>query len=272
MACILVFNFCSNKNNNEGVKIMSFNIRLDIDTNANAWENRREGVIQVIKKNNPGIIGFQEVLPSQQKYLNKHLINYVFVGNGRDGENNGEACPIFYDTTKYRKIKSGTFWLSESMDTAQLGWDAAYPRICTYGLFKDKLSNKDFWVFNTHLDNKGKLAREYGALLIIKQINDKTKTHEPLLLMGDMNCLPTSKPIQVLRNKMLYAGEVSEKDFKGPSGTYNGFNANSELKERIDYIFVSNMDVESYEHISEKLANNNCISDHLPILCKIKLH
>ncbi len=42
----------------------------------------------------------------------------------------------------------------------------------TYGLFKDKKTNKTFWVFNTHVDHVGEQARTKGIELIISKKNE----------------------------------------------------------------------------------------------------
>jgi endonuclease/exonuclease/phosphatase family metal-dependent hydrolase len=52
-------------------------------------------------------------------------------------------------------MDSGMFWLSETSDVVSKGWDAAYNRICTYVRLLDKKANKQFGVFNTHLENEG---------------------------------------------------------------------------------------------------------------------
>ena len=54
-----------------------------------------------------------------------------------------------------------------------------------------------------------------------------------------------------------------------PFGTYNGFELNSKLTNRIHYIFTKNLDVYKYKHIYKKLPNGLWPSDHLPIFVSI---
>ena len=56
----------------------------------------------------------------------------------------------------YEVKENSTFWLSNTPDQVSVGWDAALERICTYGLFKKKMSDKMIWVFNAHFDHVGK--------------------------------------------------------------------------------------------------------------------
>ena len=53
---------------------MSYNIRLDVESDGvNKWDNRKEGLISLIKEENPDVLGIQEGLPNQLKYLSKQL-------------------------------------------------------------------------------------------------------------------------------------------------------------------------------------------------------
>lgn len=258
--------------NAQSQKIMSFNIRIDVPSDGiNNWHNRKEGALQLIKYYDPGIVSFQEVFGGQRNYIDSVLSNYKGIGIGREGNFHSEALPIFYDTLRYSLISKGTFWLSESGDTAALGWDAAYPRICTYGKFKANKSGKDFWVFNIHLDNKGDTAKYEGAKLVITKIKELTNKNDAAMVMGDLNSTPESKPVKVFKDCMKYGAELSEKGLYGPHGTYNHFNNNIVYDYRIDYIFTQNIKVKSYAHIDDKLPTNNCVSDHLPVLMEYEI-
>ena len=115
--------------------IISYNIRYDNNWDIeNSWEIRRSNIIQMLIQYSPSIIGIQEGLLNQVQYIDSSLINYDYVGVGRDdGKEKGEFCAIYFDTTRYVLLKNSTFWLSETPDTISVGWDAALERICTYG-------------------------------------------------------------------------------------------------------------------------------------------
>jgi hypothetical protein len=76
-----------------------------------------------------------------------------------DGKEKGEFSAIFYDTNRLQVLNSGTFWLSETPEKPSKGWDAAYNRVCTYAVFKDKKSQKEFIALNLHFDHIGNVAR-----------------------------------------------------------------------------------------------------------------
>ena len=252
--------------------IISYNIRYDNNWDIeNSWEIRRSNIIQILIKYSPSIIGIQEGLLNQIQYIDSSLINYDYVGVGRDdGKEKGEFCAIYFDTTRYVLLKNSTFWLSETPDTISVGWDAALERICTYGLFKDRITKKEFWVFNTHFDHMGIIAREKSSGLILKRIKKINRQSLPVILMGDFNSIPNSPPLKEIVTELSDALQISLQKLHGPGGTFNGFNEDLPIEKRIDYIFTKNLKVLSYTHVNDRLENNRHISDHLPVMIKIK--
>ena len=252
--------------------IVSYNIRYDNNWDIeNSWEIRRSNIIQMLIKYSPSILGIQEGLLTQVQYIDSSLINYDFVGVGRDdGKDKGEFCAIYFDTTRYVLLKNSTFWLSETPDTISVGWDAALERICTYGLFKDRITKKEFWVFNTHFDHIGIIAREKSSRLILKRIKKINRQSLPVILMGDFNSIPNSPPVKEIITELSDALQLSTEKLHGPRGTFNGFNEDLPIEKRIDYIFTKKLKVLSYRHINDRLENNRHISDHLPVMIKIK--
>ena len=219
----------------------------------------------------PSIIGIQEGLLNQVQYIDSCLINYDYVGVGRDdGKEQGEFCAIYFDTTRYTVLNHSTFWLSETPDTISVGWDAALERICTYGLFKDSKTAEEFWVFNTHYDHMGARAREQSSELILKRINKINRRSLPVILMGDFNSIPNSPPVKEIITELSDALQISMEKLHGPRGTFNGFNEDLPIEQRIDYIFTNKLKVLSYTHINDRLDNNRHVSDHLPVMIKIQ--
>ena len=252
--------------------IISYNIRYDNNWDIeNSWKIRRNKISQILVQYSPSIIGIQEGLLNQVQYIDSSLIDYDYVGVGRDdGKKKGEFCAIYFDTTRYVLLKNSTFWLSETPDTISVGWDAALERICTYGLFKDRITKKEFWVFNTHFDHIGVVAREKSSELILKRINKINRQSLPVILMGDFNSIPNSSPVKEIKTELSDALQISLEKLQGPRGTFNGFNEDLPIEKRIDYIFTNDLKVLSYTHINDRLNNNRHISDHLPVMIKIQ--
>jgi endonuclease/exonuclease/phosphatase family metal-dependent hydrolase len=251
---------------------MSYNIRYDNTWDVeNSWTIRKNKVRQILIQYAPSIIGIQEGLLNQVQYLDSCLTNYNYVGVGReDGKEQGEFCAIYFDTTRYSVLNHSTFWLSETPDIISIGWDAALERICTYGLFKDRKTSEEFWVFNTHFDHMGASAREQSSGMILKMIKKINRQSLPLILMGDFNAIPDSPPVNKIKTALSDAFQISFEELQGPRGTFNGFNVDMPIEKRIDYIFTENFKVLSYIHINDRLNNNRHISDHLPVMVKIQ--
>ena len=252
--------------------IISYNIRYDNNWDIeNSWKIRRNKISKILVQYSPSIIGIQEGLLNQVQYIDSSLIDYDYVGVGRDdGKKKGEFCAIYFDTTRYVLLKNSTFWLSETPDTISVGWDAALERICTYGLFKDRITKEEFLVFNTHFDHIGVVAREKSSELILKRINKINHQSLPVILMGDFNSIPNSSPVKEIKTELSDALQISLEKLQGPRGTFNGFNEDLPIEKRIDYIFTNDLKVLSYTHINDRLNNNRHISDHLPVMIKIQ--
>lgn len=272
---IFVLYSCSVNTNrhSETINVMTYNIRLDVASDSlNSWNYRKEAMISLFDKYLPDIIGIQEGLHHQTTFLNNRLMNHKYIGVGRDdGKTKGEYSAIFIDTTKFEIVSDSTFWLSDKPDSVSVGWDAALERICTYGLLKVKKTEKHFWVFNTHYDHRGKLARQNSSKLIVNRIKSVNSENYPVILMGDFNSTPDSKPINTITSELKDGYLNSNNDVDGPVGTFTGFKPDAPLTKRIDYIFFKNLQIINFNHINDKSDSGNFISDHLPVFAKISL-
>ncbi|MEP0365349.1 MAG: endonuclease/exonuclease/phosphatase family protein [Cyclobacteriaceae bacterium] len=255
----------------QSITMMTYNIRLSLASDGpNAWDNRKENVAGQIQFYESDIFGIQEGLPEQVDYLDSALQDYNFIGAGRDdGERKGEFSAIYFKSEKFKLLQSGTFWLSPTPDKPSKGWDAAYPRVCTYGQFQNLKSKEKFWVFNTHFDHVGDKARKESARLILKKIGNLNHEGLPVILSGDLNLTPDQAPIQALAAEMKDSRLASKTAPFGPEGTWNGFDFNSPLDRRIDYIFVSmDVKVNKYAVLTDS-QDQNFLSDHLPVFVEI---
>lgn len=254
------------------LKVMSYNIKYANENDGeNSWSKRKDYLASQIRFYEPHIFGVQEALHRQLEFLKEKLPGYEYFGKGRDdGTQKGEFSAIFYKSEKFELLEQGTFWLSSTPATPGKGWDAAYPRVCTYGLFKEKASGKEFWVFNTHFDHVGKEARKESARLIHKKIEELNKNETPLILMGDLNLEPETEEVKFLSTHYKDSKKEAEVVF-GPEGTFNAYDFNTPVTRRIDYIFTNNgINVEKYGVLSDS-RDLKYPSDHLPVLVHLEL-
>lgn len=255
----------------QDLKVMSFNIRLQVDSDKeNAWTERKQDALDLIRYYHPDYFGVQEALPEQMKDIKTGLKNYDYVGVGRDdGKEKGEFSALFYDTARLQVLKSGTFWLSETPEKPSRGWDAALNRICTYAVFRDKKSNREFMALNLHFDHIGNVARVKSSELILKKIAEMNPKNLPVTVSGDFNLTEDSEPIKIMSKNLQDTYYHSKTKHYGPKGTFTGFNVNEIPKERIDYIFVKGFKIRSHRHINDRRENLLYPSDHFPVLTEL---
>ena len=257
----------------QNLRIITYNIRYNNPGDGvNAWPNRSNQVSALLDFHQADIIGLQEALIGQIEDIKTALPKMEWVGVGRDdGQKAGEFSPLFYNSEKFKALKKGWFWLSETPEKPGLGWDAACNRICTWLVLKNKKSDQKFMVFNTHFDHIGTLARNESAKLILRKIKELNTENLPVILMGDFNLTPEKEPISIILKVLADSRSVSKKAPYGPTGTFNDFKFESPLTERIDYIFVSNqIEVKQYGVLSDSY-NQHYPSDHLPVFVNLEL-
>jgi len=252
--------------------IMTYNIRYKNNTDGvNSWDLRKDNLVKQLKNLNPDILGIQEAVYDQITFINENIPEYKVTGEGRDGGIKGEFSAIFYNYNKFKLLHSGTFWLNESRTPLIKGWDAAFPRICTYAKFTEIKNGKTFYVFNTHLDHVGNEARKNSVSLIIDSIAKLNTENLPVLFCGDFNTDESDFTIQQILQKYKNTKNIAHKVNISQKGTFNGYNTTIEATNLIDYIFASShFKVYKYQ-VPVNLYNNLYPSDHFPVFIKIKI-
>jgi len=251
------------------INIITYNIRLNVASDGvNAWPNRKDNVKALVKFHDADILCVQEALPEQFDALLEGS-NFDVVGVGReDGKRKGEFSAVYFDKDRFTKKDGGTFWLSQTPDVPSKGWDAALNRVCSWVRLLDKLNKKEFLVFNTHYDHIGVQARIESAKLLKQKIQQIAPTL-PVVFTGDLNVTPETEAISTIKSFLTDAKAISIEPAYGPSGTFNAFDFNSDLKDRIDYIFVNKgFKVQKFAVLSDS-KEKRYPSDHLPVFARL---
>lgn len=261
---------------NAQFQVMSFNIRYDNPDDApNNWDNRKDRVANLINFYEPAFLGTQEAEFHQLDYLDQQLTQYSWIGVGRtDGKKAGEFSALMFDTTKVELVadSDSTIWLSKTPEKPSKNWDAALPRILTWGKFRIKSTDQNIFVFNTHFDHIGDTARAESAKIILNTIEENAGD-APVVLTGDFNIVDSSEPYKILTSTFLSdAYNTTKIPNVGPSFTFSGFSVGEiEEKRRIDYIFTNDrIDVLKHAVISS-FYDGYYPSDHLPVITEIKI-
>lgn len=258
-----------NAQKNSPINIMSYNIRLNVASDGvNAWPNRKDNVKALVKFYDTDILCVQEALPEQFDAILENT-EFDVVGAGRDdGKRKGEFAAIYFNKNRFTKKDGGIFWLSTTPNVPSKGWDAALNRVCSWVRLYDKNNKKEFLVFNTHYDHVGVQARIESARLIKQKIQE-IAPKLPVVFTGDLNVTPETEAIATIKSFLMDSKEVSLEKPYGPNGTFNAFNFNSALKDRIDYVFVNEgFKVQKYGVLSDS-KDQRYYSDHLPVFVKL---
>lgn len=253
------------------LKIMSYNIRYDNPGDGrNAWPNRKDRLIELVRHQSPDILGVQEALHSQLTDMLGALDEYSMVGVGRDdGKQKGEYSAVLFRKDIFELRDHDTFWLSTTPDVpGSKSWDAAITRVATWARLRHKQSGAEILAVNTHFDHIGKESRIKSAELIRKKIS-ALAGDLPVLLTGDFNFTRQDPPYKALMKPGGY--KLLDAAPSDPPGTFCGFEVGAMECKAIDYVFYSShWKLEAYNAI-ETHNGRDYPSDHLPVLVSIRL-
>lgn len=255
----------------QSFNVATFNVRYDTRSDsANRWVNRAPIVANLIRFHDFDVFGIQEGLKNQIDDISNALPQYSRYGKGRDdGKDAGEHSAVYYKTDKYKLLKSGDFWLSETPDVPGKGWDAkCCNRICSWVQLQDIKSRKKFYLFNVHFDHQGVVARKESGKLMVQKIRE-IAGNEPVLLTGDFNGGRDSEWYQTVATsgilkdaysdvKFPYQNNSSSNGFRTPRGT--GV---------IDHIFISKQFTASRWGILTDTYFGKFPSDHFPVIATV---
>jgi len=258
----------------QNLRVATYNLRYDNPGDSlNAWPNRISCVTNLILLNDFEIFGTQEGLKHQLEDLKKGLAGYEYIGVGRDnGDQKGEHAAIFYKKDKFKLLLSGNFWLAEKTDKPNKGWDAALPRICSWGKFEEIATGKVFYMFNVHFDHRGEVARKESARLVIRKITE-IAGNTPGILTGDFNFNENHESYTYIKTSGILRDTYDHAGIRyAPGGTFNEFDITSEPEGRIDHIFIT----PAFKVIRYGIMTYTCKgrypSDHFPVFVELNLN
>ncbi|MEZ6118002.1 MAG: endonuclease/exonuclease/phosphatase family protein [Pirellulaceae bacterium] len=257
---------------NSDVKVMSFNVRYGTAKDGdNHWDLRKEVVAQTVKAFSPDVMGTQEIMPFQAKFLQESLADYTYVGTSRvPADPNQEQCGIFFLRDRFYKLEEGHFWLSTSPDVpGSQGWDAALPRMVSWVKLFDQKNERTFYFFNTHFDHRGEQARNESGALLAQRIQ-RLDPQACVIVTGDFNCGEGSAAhvkltaqadgqLQLRDTLRTYRPNATDGE-----GTFNGFQGR-DTGARIDWILASPAFEVKNAEIDKSSVDGRFPSDHFPV-------
>jgi len=262
-----------------GLRVMSFNIRNSFARDGeNHWEGRKDLVYSVIRDYAPDVLGLQEANSFQLEELSHEFPEYGKVGEGSMGGAKGQYSAILFWKEQFKLSDSGSFWLSETPTAPSKSWGSAHHRICTWVELLDRESQQTIYVYNTHMDDGSKKAREEGARMIMDHIQKKAEL-SPSVFMGDFNAPEDSEALKIIKSnsesdqklgiQMVDSFRVLYPQRK-KVGTYNGFTGQSDGP-KIDYIMVRPSMKVIEASILQTNQKGRYPSDHYPVTAQVSL-
>lgn len=252
--------------------IGSYNIRLYTPRDTgNLWETRGPVVASLIRFHDFDVFGTQEGFRHQLDDLRTALPQYAYYGAGRDdGREKGEHSAVFYKKDRFRLLKKGDFWLSETPDKPSKGWDATCcNRICSWVQLQDIQTKKKFYVFNVHYDHQGVVARKESSKLILERIR-KIAGKDPVILTGDFNGDHESEWYRALATSSLLKDTYRQvKDPYANSSSFNDWGRANHRSDIIDHIFTTDhLQVLKWGLLTDTY-HGKYPSDHFPVLVRL---
>ena len=262
-------------------RLASYNIKQDDGqetTPGRTWAERLPKIRQIACDYSFDIVGFQEVVREYQlDGLKKAFPEFGFIGSGRDAGQKGEGAFIMYRKSMFDLLKDGAFMLGEDPDGwGRKGWDAMCPRVCNWGLFRQKATGRKFLFFNTHLDHMGKVARVKEMELVIARAKAMSEEGTLAFLTGDMNVPVTAAAIKTAETYFDNAFKVTQTPRRGPDRSWNNWEVEAKRSRGalIDYIFLSRrpdlVQVKDLAVLDDRY-DGFYPSDHFPLVATIDM-
>lgn len=317
------------------LKVASFNIRganyasTPQETSFQPWTQRRGAIISNITSNMPDVIGLQEASKAllkdgAGKDMNlsqfEDLHNRLKQAGAPYEITNGHRNNCVDSTTTYKCVyadkgasqDSRIFYNRNTVTLVSQGSvqlplleAKSSPRFVAWAIFKQKSTNREFFVANTHLQPEntpaGYNARKVQAQKVVETINAKNPDKLPVFIVGDMNASKWAEPHNEPYNIYTQAGYIdpvggtaktslasgyatAEVMKNAEYSTFNGFKRElgktsvvspRALGSHIDYIFTSKMRVSKWEQIVNVDKNGQLQgtipSDHNMIMATVEV-
>jgi endonuclease/exonuclease/phosphatase family metal-dependent hydrolase len=143
--------------------------------------------------------------------------------------------------------------------------------MAVWARLRDKITGKQYFVIDTHIDHIGKTAQQKQVEVLLQKIED-LRGDLPVIMTGDFNMRPENANIGVINNSFLTHTRDIATTKTGLSYSYHGYsNTPSDECYLADYISVSDdFSVDQHSVLPEKL-DDTFVSDHAPVLSKIRV-
>jgi endonuclease/exonuclease/phosphatase family metal-dependent hydrolase len=230
------------------------------------WPARKHALRAALEQTRPDVLCVQEARPGQVAFLEQALPGYTRVGQGRDGNDDGEHCAIWYDRARFRQLAGDTFWLEEPIDAPQPGSAFSVKRICTRVRLLDQESGRVVCVYNSHFPLTEGPRRE-ASRIILDQIAAGDSS-DSVILTADFNAPPT----ELSRRRLTEAGLADSASLAGERPGKRTFHLYGIPLRSIDAILVGRGVRVDRHHVLDVKPGNVFPSDHFGLVADVSLN
>lgn len=245
------------------LRVMTCNIRTSLGNDGeDHWSHRRDFCANVIRGEEPDLVGLQEAQRDQFDDLVGALPEFDAWGMVDEAHTDSPVNALFVRRSRFRILSRGGFWLSETPHvTGSRSWDSACVRLANWVRLVDRETRVDLRFVNTHLDHVSQPARQQQAALIGQDAAAYADDY-PQLLTGDMNCDGTNPAIDAFRA----AGWTDTHEALHGAGnpdTFHGFRGDAYGPSgKIDWIFCRGAVRPVESRILRREREGHFMSDH----------
>jgi endonuclease/exonuclease/phosphatase family metal-dependent hydrolase len=238
------------------------------------WEHRREAVVEVLRRGDADIIGFQEMETftgghwnqenRQLDWVLEHFPGYAVTAFG-DPQVYPSTQPILYRKNRFQALDQGFFFFAPNPDQIYARpWEGRYPAFCSWARLRDYQNGATFYLYNVHLDHSSLRNRLNSARLVADRTASREHLEDGLIVLGDFNSPRFFRPVRILADSGLEVAETRGSTFH--------FNRGITLEPAIDHVLYSpEFEHKSTQVIRERI-NGQWPSDHFPLFVTLSFN
>ncbi len=237
------------------------------------WEQRREAVVEILRRGDADIIGFQEMETfvgghwnrenEQLDWVLEHFPEYGVTAIG-DPREYPSTQPILYRKSRFQALDQGFFFFSPDPDQIYaLPWKGRYPAFCSWSRLRDSESGQIFYLYNLHFDYGSLQNRLNSAQLVADRIASREHPEDGVIVLGDFNAARFFRPVRIVAAAGLAVAQTRGSTFH--------FNRGITVQPAIDHVLFSNVFTHKSTRVIRDRVDGRWPSDHFPLFVTLSI-